>query len=238
MFAPKLRLAGWSSSVDRIRESGISPTALVDGPGFLLEDHQTWANTQSQFIETIDAAAAMGAPTVYTLTGRHFRLGWDEVATLYVEAMQPVIDHARKMGVQLAVEPTNPLYADLSFVHTVADALALVTRCGMSLCVDIYHVWTEARLDEALSTAADRLALVQVSDYVFGDRSMPSRAVPGDGDIPLKEILDCVLDTGYQGLIDLELSGPRIDAEGHIDAARRGATFIEDLLTRDRPSKS
>ena len=72
--------------------------------------------------------------------------------------------------------------------------------------------------------------LVQVSDYVFGDRNLPARAVPGDGGMPLERILGALLENGYSGVFDLELLGPRIDAEGHLDAMERGANAIEKLL--------
>ena len=48
-----------------------------------------------------------------------------------------------------------------------------------------------------------------MSDYVLGDRSAPCRSVPGDGDIPLRRLIDDLLTAGYTGLFDLELVGPR-----------------------------
>ena len=75
-----------------------------------------------------------------------------------------------------------------------------------------------------------RCRLVQVSDYVYGDRSMPCRAVPGDGAIPLKQILEWTLRAGYAGTFDLELIGPRIDAEGRIKAVRRSADRLDEIL--------
>lgn len=74
--------------------------------------------------------------------------------------------------------------------------------------------------------------LVQVSDYVLGDRTTPCRAVPGDGVIPLEAILRDVLDLGYAGLFDLELVGPRIEAEGAAVACQRAATYLSDMLYR------
>ena len=73
--------------------------------------------------------------------------------------------------------------------------------------------------------------LVQVSDYVLGDRSAPCRAVPGDGAIPLEDIIRAVLDAGYPGLFDIELVGPRIEAEGPRSATARAAQRISDILT-------
>lgn len=77
--------------------------------------------------------------------------------------------------------------------------------------------------------------LVQVSDYVLGDRTAPCRAVPGDGAIPLERILGDVLDAGYAGVFDLELVGPRIDAEGARPATTRAAETLSRMLTKLAP---
>jgi sugar phosphate isomerase/epimerase len=74
--------------------------------------------------------------------------------------------------------------------------------------------------------------LVQVSDYVLGDRSTPCRAVPGDGVVPLDCIIGDVLEAGYEGVFDIELVGPRIVAEGAYAATERAALNVSDILTR------
>jgi sugar phosphate isomerase/epimerase len=68
-----------------------------------------------------------------------------------------------------------------------------------------------------------------VSDFVVGTLTTPDRAVPGDGDIPLEHLLAQLLDAGYQGVFDLELIGPRIEAEGYEPAIRRGLAALEKL---------
>jgi sugar phosphate isomerase/epimerase len=72
--------------------------------------------------------------------------------------------------------------------------------------------------------------VIQVSDYVYGDRALPSRAVPGDGAIPLQRLLEWALAAGYKGAFDLELIGPRIDREGHLPATRRAAEEVGKVL--------
>jgi sugar phosphate isomerase/epimerase len=73
---------------------------------------------------------------------------------------------------------------------------------------------------------------VQVSDYAIGTLCTPDRRVPGDGDIPLERVLGAVLDAGYQGVFDLELVGPKIDAEGYDAAIPRAIELLDALLTR------
>jgi sugar phosphate isomerase/epimerase len=74
--------------------------------------------------------------------------------------------------------------------------------------------------------------LMQVSDYVLGDRTAPCRAVPGDGVIPLDRILSDVLEAGYEGVFDIELVGPRIAAEGARAATQRAAQRVSEILNR------
>jgi sugar phosphate isomerase/epimerase len=98
--------------------------------------------------------------------------------------------------------------------------------------IDIFSVWTEAQLRESIERAMKRCHLVQVADYVIGDRRYPCRAVPGDGAIPLARIIGWILEAGYRGAFDLELMGPRIDREGHWEAVRRTAEQLGELLNK------
>jgi len=74
--------------------------------------------------------------------------------------------------------------------------------------------------------------LVQLCDYVPGDRTTPCKSVPGDGVIPLERIVGDLLELGYQGVFDLELVGQRIVAEGHRAAFKRGAEMLSELLVK------
>jgi hypothetical protein len=48
--------------------------------------------------------------------------------------------------------------------------------------------------------------------------------------MPLARLFDWLLSAGYDGAFDLELIGPRIDAEGRLPAARRAAERVGELL--------
>jgi sugar phosphate isomerase/epimerase len=96
--------------------------------------------------------------------------------------------------------------------------------------MDFFACWAEAGLQESIKRAMPRLQLAQVCDYVYGDKSMPCRAVPGDGAIPIKRMIGWLLDAGYTGAFDLELPGPRIQKEGAVAAVRRSADKVGEIL--------
>jgi sugar phosphate isomerase/epimerase len=68
---------------------------------------------------------------------------------------------------------------------------------------------------------------------VFGTPAEPppgGRAVPGDGDLRIDHFLRAALDAGYTGAFELEMVGPKIEAEGHESALRRGVERASALL--------
>lgn len=180
----------------------------------------------------IDVAGALGAPCLYMLTGGRGALSWEQAAERFAELVAPCRDAARERGVNLLIENASALYADIHIAHTLADTIALAQRAGIGVCVDLFHCWAEGRLDERLQGAVAMIGLVQVSDYVLGDRALPARAVPGDGAIPLERIVGSLLAAGYAGTFDLELVGPRIAAQDRQVAFRRAAERVSDMLAR------
>ncbi len=180
----------------------------------------------------IDAAAAVGARTVYMLTGGRGDLTWRHAAERFSEHVAPGVEHARQAGVALAIENASGLYADLHFAHTLRDTVTLAEMSGLDICIDIFHCWAEGDVEEMLQRALPRTRLIQLSDYVLGDRSLPGRAVPGDGVIPIESLVAQALAGGYPHGFDLELIGPRIDAEGRLESARRACDVISAMLDK------
>lgn len=183
-------------------------------------------------LHAIELAEEIGAPSIYLLTGGRGALSWEAAAQRFADLLAPCRDAAQKAGVALLVENASALNADIHMAHTLPDATRLARIAGIGVCVELHACWTEAMLRDNLADAMPLTGLMQVSDYVLGDRSTPCRAVPGDGAIPLEAILRDVLDLGYGGLFDLELVGPRIVAEGPRGACTRAARHLSDLLDR------
>jgi sugar phosphate isomerase/epimerase len=186
----------------------------------------------AKLAEAITIAAALGAPSIYMLTGARGSLDWEAAAARFAALIAPCRALAADRGVTLLVENANSLNADLHIAHTLADAITLAGTAGIGLCLELHACWMEAGLARLFRRAMPITGLVQVSDYVLGDRTTPCRAVPGDGAIPLERLLGDVLEAGYEGVFDLELVGPRIAAEGSRAATRRAADYLSELLTR------
>ena len=182
--------------------------------------------------QAIEAAAALGASQLYIVTGGRGSLDWEQAAGRLAELIAPCRLLAKRCGVTLLVENANSLNADIHIAHTLDDTVRLAETMEIGVCIDLGASWFEGGLKEKFARAMPLTCLVQVSDYVLGDRMTPHRAVPGDGVVPIERQIGQLLDLGYSGVFDLELLGPRIEAEGHREAFARAAENLSELLVR------
>jgi sugar phosphate isomerase/epimerase len=228
----KMQAEGWDPYIDRLRGSGLEVETIVHLNEHRFDDEAQIEPFQRQLSRTLSAAKLLGARSVYLNSGGRGTLTWEEMARRFCAAITPCAEQARRADIELLVEPAPTLYADRYFTHTLRDTVHLAEQARVGVVIDLFACWTEAQLRESIERAMKRCHLVQVADYVLGDRALPCRAVPGDGAIPLARIIGWILEAGYRGAFDLELIGPRIDAEGHCDAVRRTAERLGGLLIR------
>jgi sugar phosphate isomerase/epimerase len=183
-------------------------------------------------LQLIEVGAQLKTRSIYLLTGGRGSLDWEQAAHRFVEAMVPCHAAAKAAGVALMIENASALYADLHICHSLGDTIRLADMAEIGVCIELFHCWAEAGLKDLFGRAVPRCNLVQVSDYVLGDRSLPNRAVPGDGTIPLERIIEMLLSCGYHGTFDIELVGPRINAEGQFTATQRAAERLSEILVK------
>jgi sugar phosphate isomerase/epimerase len=218
LISPKLEAEGWDSALHLIRDAGLRVSNI--------------ASENAVIAESLRFGAGVGVKTVYFCTGRGASHSWEEAADDLCETMAPLVSLANQLGVRLAVEPTNPLRVHRSFVFSFRDALDLARAAGIGVILDFNSCWYERGLDELVRKNVDAIALVQICDYVLGTFDSPNRAVPGDGDVPLLRLMAMVLEAGYEGPFDLEILGPRIEAEGYASAIQRSVERTSEILEK------
>jgi len=225
--------AGVPAVQQAMRSSGCRIELIVHQllPGKHLDaGPESWPAARDSLSRAIDDARTLGARSIQLITGGHGALTWERAAEAFRAIIAPCIAPARAAGIALVVENASALYADVNLTHTLRDAITLAEFADIGVCLEFFGCWTEAGLEASIERAMPRCHVVQVCDYVYGDRSLPARAVPGDGAIPVKRMIEWILQAGYRGVFDLELIGPRIDREGRLAAVRRAARNVGEML--------
>jgi sugar phosphate isomerase/epimerase len=207
--------------------------AVVNHPFAVFPNlEQDRGEASEKLLQAIDLTVSLGARSLYLLTGGRGSLCWERAAERFIELLEPGRKAASAKGVTLMVENASPFNIDIHIAHTLADTILLAELSGIGVCIDLQPCFGEASLSQLFRRALPITGLVQVSDYVLGDRVAPCRAVPGDGVVPLESLIGELLEAGYQGLFDLELVGPRITDEGGAAAAKRATQRLSEILTK------
>jgi sugar phosphate isomerase/epimerase len=214
-----------------IRDAGLR-VGLLTHRAFGYVTPQVAAAERERLNRTIDLAQAIGAGSICMTTGGRGELGWTEAVQRYAAEIAPCVEHARQAGVTLGLEPTSHLYADISIVHRLSDVVTVAKAAGVGVGMDLFCCWMDPDLDDAIAAAAPIGAFVQLSDYVLGDRGLPCRAVLGDGAARVDRQIDAILQAGYRGVFDIEVIGPRIEAEGHEAGLKRCIAFVQAAFDR------
>lgn len=133
-----------------------------------------------------------------------YDLGYRTAARDYREAAKAAAD----LGVRLALEPLNPILMNVdTFICSIAQAgriIESVDHPQFGLFLDVWHFWEDAGAPAQIARYGDRIFGVHVNDWrdprAFGDR-----VLPGNGVIPLVDLLKAIRATGYTGAYTLEL---------------------------------
>ena len=233
LATPVLMQPGETEAAIKAMEGGETHVAVVNHPIAMGTDLERAGQEEAdKLIGAVEIAATLGANAIYLVSGGRGSLSWEEAAERFCTLIGHVRDLADAKGVRLLVEPAMGFNSDMHIAHTLDDTIKLAEMAEIGVCIDLQQIWFESALEEKFRRAMPTTGLVQVSDYVYGDKCTPCRAVPGDGVIPLERLIGDILDMGYKGVFDLELVGPRIEKEGPRSACKRSAENLSEILVR------
>ena len=233
LVTPKLFQPGETESARAALAAGGTACHTVNHPMAMGRTLDTVGEEESEaLLRAIDIAASLGAANIYLVSGGRGKLLWEEAAERFAALIAPCLEPAQAKNVRLLVETASHLNVDMHLAHTLDDTIHLAEIAGIGVCIELAACWFEADLRAKFRRAVPITGLVQISDYVVGDRATPNRAVPGDGMVPNEWLLRELLDAGYRGVFDLELVGPRIEDEGGFAASKRAAENLSELLAQ------
>jgi sugar phosphate isomerase/epimerase len=227
----KLEAVGAARAAGLVREAGLAVSCVTSSGPFPLEDAAGMTETVRRHLA---AAAELGAGCLLVLPGHAPRLSWEEQAALARPIVAGLARDAERARVRLAVEPVSQLRMDLGFLHGFGDALDFVDELAspwLGVVLELNNAWIERALYANIGDRTDRIAIVQVNDFAVGTLAASDRVVMGDGDIPLRRIVRALAAAGYDGWYDIELLGPRIEAEGYESVVPRALRAFDALWT-------
>ena len=169
-------------------------------------DQETRSRSLRYCLRGVDIAAELEAPLMQVVSGKGYfdepnDQAWDRAR----ESLSLLAERAQQCGVQLPLEPLSPYESNL--VNSLQAAKTMLAQIG-SPCLGINVDTVPVDLTHTpLQDYFDQLGAV-INHFHFCDRTEQAGWVPcGDGQMPLKELLEIMDRNGYGGSLGLEICG-------------------------------
>lgn len=193
---------------ERVRAAGMQVVGLCRTPYLTGRD----AGSDDEIKASIDMASELGAPVLTIVTGGTDpdTLGLEESRKRLTDRVARHAELAAQRDVKLALEPLNPMFGgNRTCLFTVRDALEIckdVEAANVGIAVDVYHVWWDRTLPEALKDATGRIFGYHLCDWLEDTSHMLlDRGMMGDGVADLKALRGAVEGAGYDGPCEVEI---------------------------------
>ena len=183
------------------------PAATAEGLRHNVEDNR----------RALDDAATLGSPCFVLVVGS-LPEGSKNLAGArgqVEDGLGQLLEHARKIGVPLAVEPLHPMYAgDRSCVTRLDEALDICSRVdpdqagGIGVAIDVYHVWWDIAVLEQIRRAGaeKRIHAFHVCDWLVPTKDLLlDRGMMGDGVADIRRLRSAAEAAGFNGFIETEI---------------------------------
>jgi len=176
-------------------------------------DEQTRNDSLRRFEAACEHSRRLGAPAVVVVPctmDMTVPLSWDDVRRISSRALQSMEVIAARYGTLVALEPVG---LTGSSIRSVAQAVEIITAAGggSGLLLDTFNVyadpeWRQFRLPENISVHGIHVA--DADSTPLDCLSQENRLWPGEGVIPLCEMLRMFTVHGYRGPLTVELFRP------------------------------
>ena len=208
----KLEDCGVAEATAMIADHGLAVSSLCRGGMFPAPDETGRQAALDDNRRAVDDAATIGAQCLILVVGGLPRgsKDLDDARRQVQDGIGTLLEHARGVGMPLALEPLHPMYAaDRACVNTLAQALDICDALGegLGVIVDVYHVWWDPELEAQIARAGrERILGFHVSDWLVPTTDLLlDRGMMGDGVIDLPRIRSQVEKAGFDGYTEVEI---------------------------------
>jgi sugar phosphate isomerase/epimerase len=195
-----------------LRDHGLDIVSLCRGGFFPAKEKEKRQTAIEDNLRAIEEAAELGAPLIVLVCGADPAQSLEDSRKQIQEGIETILPQAEAAGINLAIEPLHPMYADTrSAINTLAqanDMAAEINSPFVGVAVDVYHLWWDPFLEQEIKRCGenDHLFAFHICDWNSPTTDMLNdRGLMGDGCIPVNKIRSWVEATGFNGFYEVEI---------------------------------
>ncbi|MFQ6828444.1 MAG: sugar phosphate isomerase/epimerase family protein [Acutalibacter sp.] len=186
-------------TLEKLQSLGLEIPCLA--AGCALKYKEDFDKNISEIVQYIVLAKKLGTPYIRVLGDRYPQPEGEVDDAFVVEALKLLGVIAQGFNVCLLVE-TNGVYSDTKRLRELLDK---VNMPSVAALWDMHHPYRYAGESprETVQNLGGLIKYVHVKDSVMVD-GRPQYRMMGEGDLPIPQMLDALVDIGYDGYISLE----------------------------------
>ena len=215
--------------VKALEDNGLKVITLIALHGWMDSVGEKYQECLEEARRRMKQAAAVGSPYIIASPPRN-------VVDLHLGAQ-----HYRQLleiGREYGVKPAMEFLGFVDGVNQINDAWQVVTEADDpdgTIIMDVFHMYKGgSTMDDLRKVPGDRIAIFHINDAPksppIEQQSDADRVYPGDGVAPLGEMLKIIRESGYKGVISLELFNPSYWEQAPKEVARIGLEKTKAVL--------
>jgi sugar phosphate isomerase/epimerase len=209
LWRPKLSQFGEQRSAEALTRARLEVSSLSFAGGFTGGCGFSYVEAVADGRLAIEQARTVGARTVVVVGGSTNGHTVRHSHRLVRDGLKELRDSAEQAQVTLSVLPMHQIFSRrwtfLNSLDQALDLLAEIDHPLIGLAFDAYHLWDEPRLMERIPEIVQLTNIVQLSDRRRSPQSEQDRLMPGEGTIPLTELIHAFQTNGYSGHFDIQV---------------------------------
>jgi sugar phosphate isomerase/epimerase len=214
----KLSDFGEERGVELLRDSELAVSSFWSAGGFTGSDGQTFREAVDDAFDALHLAAQVRAGCLVVVSGARAGHTFNHARRLVCDALRKLGDAAAQDGLAIALQPMHrrPLerWSLLNSLDSALEALSYCDHPHVGLVFDAFHLWQEPQLCRRIADVVPWIKLAALSDARSAApglhaQSEEDRCLPGQGVVPLSEIVAALEVGGYRGAYDVQLTGER-----------------------------
>jgi sugar phosphate isomerase/epimerase len=221
-------------SLDRVvrelERNELKVASVIALHGWIDSQGEEYKRALQEAKRRMEQAVAVGSPYIIASPPRGKVEDMDEAARRYGELLE--------MGDQIGVKPAMEFLGFVEGIYRMEQAWYIVQHAGRpdgTIVMDTFHIFRGGgSFDGIESIPADKIAVFHFNDAPASPertrQTDADRVFPGDGILPLKEVVETLKRIGYKGVISLELFNPNYWRMDLGEVAKIGMNKMLEIL--------
>lgn len=198
-----------------LEESGLKVSSLSWVGGFTRDNDFPLKEAIKECREYIEISRHLNARTLTIVSGSQANHIRPHAKRLIVDTLRQLGYYAGEWGLELALMPMHrKFHEQWTFLHCLSDAVELIERVNLpnvGLCVNLFQLGGKQLCLEEFKSCIPHIKSMQLNDVSGKPASEWDQYPPGQGQLPLGQILHLLYEHNYQGLFEFDIWSDRYE---------------------------